>query len=176
MVNTMKSLIYAVGILVVLYLLSDGAFKQISAQRLDESIIQVSYPESYRGWTRVKSMVILKGHENYDAFGGFHHIYANAMALGSLKKGESFPTGSVLVFELFREIIEDSTISEGNRLVVGVMEKDKIRFEATAGWGFEDFKVVNGTYERAVTNASEQCLSCHSSQKANDYVYSSYKE
>lgn len=34
----------------------------------------VPYPDSYRDWTHVKSMVIQAGHPLYDAFGGIHHV------------------------------------------------------------------------------------------------------
>ncbi len=37
----------------------------------------VPYPEGYRNWTHVKSMVIHQGHPLFDAFGGIHHLYAN---------------------------------------------------------------------------------------------------
>ncbi len=41
---------------------------------------QVSYPEGYRQWTHVKSMVIQTGHPLFDSFGGTHHI----QCIGSL--------------------------------------------------------------------------------------------
>ncbi len=56
------------------------------------------------------------------------------------------------------------------------MEKDSERFPETAGWGFEDFKIKGDAYERAVTDAREQCLSCHETRKTSDYVYSAYRE
>jgi len=37
----------------------------------------VNYPEGYRQWPLVKSMVIQEGHKAYDMFGGIHQIYAN---------------------------------------------------------------------------------------------------
>lgn len=42
---------------------------------------QVAYPEGYREWRHVKSMVIARGHPLFDAFGGIHHIYANPPAV-----------------------------------------------------------------------------------------------
>jgi len=56
----------------------------------------VQYPDGYRGWVHVKSMVIQKGHPLYDSFGGIHHIYANKKALEALKKKNTFPDGAVL--------------------------------------------------------------------------------
>src|SRR5688572_1634215 len=61
---------------------------------------QVSYPEGYREWTHVKSMVIQKGHPLFDAFGGMHHIYANPAAADALRASKSFPDGAVFVFDL----------------------------------------------------------------------------
>ena len=37
---------------------------------------QVDYPEGYRQWTHLKSMVIQKGHPLANPFEGIHHVYA----------------------------------------------------------------------------------------------------
>ena len=97
---------------------------------------QVAYPDGYIGWERVKSMVIQEGHEHFQAFGGFHHVYANERAVAALKEREPFPKGAVLVFELFEAITDRHAVSEGQRLVIGVMEKDAERFADTERWGF----------------------------------------
>lgn len=34
----------------------------------------VPYPENYRQWQHVKTMVIEPGHALYGAFGGIHHL------------------------------------------------------------------------------------------------------
>jgi len=136
---------------------------------------KVAYPEGYRAWVHVKSMVVMKGHVHYDAFGGIHHVYANDKALAALKSGEPFPKGAVLVFDLLEEGIENGAIIEGSRKVIGVMEKDPDRFGETAGWGFEDFKQGDPN-QRLVTDMREQCMPCHETQKAHDYVYSVYRQ
>ena len=82
----------------------------------------------------------MEGHINYDAFGGIHHVYANDKAITALKEGKSFPKGAVSVFDLMEEKIENNTVIEGPRKVLGVMEKDPDSFHDTEGWGFEDFK------------------------------------
>jgi hypothetical protein len=135
---------------------------------------QVAFPEGYRDWTHVKSAVILQGHVNYNAFGGVHHVYANSRALTALKEGTTFPNGAVLVFDLLEERLENNAVSEGARKVIGVMVKDLDRFSETEGWGFEDFRQGDPS-RRSVTDMREQCLSCHESQKASDYVYSTYR-
>lgn len=143
---------------------------------LGDTTGDVAFPEGYREWNHVKSMVILEGHEHFEAFGGFHHVYANDEGLASLKKEEAFETGSVLVFELHEAVMADHSITEGPRLVIGVMEKAPDRFAATEGWGFEDFRVTDEGWERSVTDARRQCLSCHEKQRENDYVYSMYRK
>ncbi len=60
----------------------------------------VDYPEGYRAWPHVKSMVLQQGHPLFDTFGGLHHIYANAKALEAMKAGKPYPEGAVLVFDL----------------------------------------------------------------------------
>ena len=142
----------------------------------DQLDVHVAYPQNYRSWPHAKSMAILEGHKYFSLFGGIHHVYANDVAFAALEQGRSFPKGSVLVFDLLEAHTENNTVTEGRRQVIGVMEKDPDRFAETEGWGFEDFKFINGVPERQVTDASKQCLSCHESQKASDYVYTTYRK
>jgi hypothetical protein len=136
---------------------------------------QVPYPEGYRDWRHVKSMVIQEGHPLHAAFGGIHHLYANRKALDGYRSGR-FPDGAVIVFDLLEAQAGGNAIAEGSRKVVGVMHKDAKRFAATGGWGFEGFK-GNSQTERAVgANAAKACFECHTSQKQRDYVFSSPRE
>jgi len=135
----------------------------------------VPYPEGYRDWRHVKSMVIQQGHPLYDAFGGIHHIYANKKALAGYKSGK-FADGSVIIFDLLEAKTEGSAITEGNRKVVGVMHKDGRQYKDTGGWGFEGFKGGSKT-ERAVgKNAATACYQCHTQQKDKDFVFSTTRE
>ncbi len=133
----------------------------------------VKYPEGHRQWTQVKSMVIQQGHPLFESFGGIHHIYANKKALEAMKKGKPYPDGSVLVFDLLEAKTGNNAIVEGPRKIIGVMEKDSMRFAQTGGWGFEGFK--DDTRERAVTDPKGACFNCHEPQKKTDYVFSSYR-
>jgi hypothetical protein len=93
----------------------------------------VPYPQGFREWTHVKSMVIQPGHALFDAFGGMHHLYANKKALAGYKAGGKFADGSVIVFDLLDAKSADNTVQEGARKVVGVMVKDARRYAATSG-------------------------------------------
>ncbi|GMU94640.1 MULTISPECIES: cytochrome P460 family protein [Ignavibacterium] len=135
---------------------------------------EVAYPDGYRNWTHVKTLILEKGHPLYEAFGGIHHIYANKKALDGYKAGNRFGDGSVIVFDLLETVAADNAISEGKRKVVGVMEKNSKKFKDTGGWGFEGFK--GDSRERVVKNMDGECFSCHLSQKDKDYVFSEYRK
>lgn len=135
---------------------------------------QVPYPQGYRQWTHVKTMQILPGHPLFDAFGGVHHIYANAKAMQGYRSGR-FPEGAVIVFDLREARTEGAAVVAGPRKVVGVMHRDAKRWPGTGGWGFEGFK-GESTTERAVgAEAKTACFGCHAPQKARDYVFSSFE-
>lgn len=133
----------------------------------------VKYPEGYRNWVHVKSMVIQQGHALFGSFGGIHHIYANDKALKAMKSGKLYPDGAVLVFDLLEATSDNNAVVEGPRKIVGVMEKNTKKFAETGGWGFEGFK--GDTKERAVTDPKNACFSCHEPQKATDFVFSKYR-
>lgn len=133
----------------------------------------VGYPEGYRHWTHVKSMVILPGHPLENPFAGIHHIYANDPAMDGLKRG-AYRDGSVFVFDLLEYAEADHAGAEGARKLIGVMKKDAKQFAATGGWGFAGFKGDSRT-ERLVTDAGAGCFACHASQKDRDYVFSAMR-
>ncbi len=135
----------------------------------------VPYPQGYRAWQHVKSMVIQPGHPLHESFGGIHHLYANKKAERGYAAGK-FPDGSVIIFDLLEANAGDNAITEGNRKVVGVMHKDSRKYRDTGGWGFEGFK-GNSKTERAVgKNAATACFACHAPQKDRDYVFSSLRD
>lgn len=131
----------------------------------------VPYPDGYRSWFHVKSMVIEEGHPLFASFGGLHHLYANAKALEGYRSGR-YPDGSIIVFDLLAAERVDNAVSAGARKVVGVMHKDSQRYAATGGWGFEGFAADSKT-ERAVgDNAATACFDCHRSRESADFVFS----
>jgi hypothetical protein len=134
----------------------------------------VPYPEGYRAWTHVKSMVIEKGHPLYEAFGGIHHLYANRQAMQGYRSGK-FPAGSVIVFDLLEAKRADGAVQEGARKVVGAMRKDPAKWQDTGGWGFEGFKGDSKTERAAGDKAAAACFQCHASQKDKDFVFSGYR-
>jgi Cytochrome P460 len=84
---------------------------------LAEDKPNVQLPTDYRGWTHVKSMVILPGHPLYDSLRRDTSHYANPAALEGYKSG-SFPDGSIIVFDRLEAINADNAITEGKRSIV----------------------------------------------------------
>ncbi len=134
----------------------------------------IDYPDGYRMWTHIKSLVLHKGHALENPFLGIHHIYANEQGVAGIKSGQ-FEGGSVLVFDLLEYLTHDNASSEGDRVLLGVMVKDSASFSATGGWGFEGFK-GNSRTQRLVNDGGESCYTCHTSEKDNDFVFSRWRE
>jgi hypothetical protein len=141
--------------------------------RADDTM--VPYPEGYRDWRHIKSMVIGFGHPLYDSFGGIHHLYANARALEGYATG-TFPDGAVIAFDLLEAVSADNAVQEGSRKVLGVMHRDAKRHAATGGWGFEGFAGGDATKRAVGANAAEACYACHAAQSASDFVFSTYRD
>ena len=137
--------------------------------------LQVPYPQGYRDWHHVKSMVINEGHPLFGAFGGIHHLYANGKAMQGYEGGP-FPDGSVIVFDLLEAPSEGNAVTEGARKVLGVMHKDTKTFKATGGWGFEGFGGGDRANRVVGNNAATACFACHQPQKAQDYVFSRLRD
>jgi len=135
---------------------------------------KIPYPNDYRNWSHVKSMVIEPGHPLENPFQGIHHVYGNEKALQGLKNG-NYLDGSVLVFDLLNYVEKNNTIQEGSRKLVGVMHKDAKKYAKTGGWGFEGF-AANSKTERLTKDGGDSCFSCHSPQKSNDYVFSRFRD
>lgn len=134
----------------------------------------IAYPEDYRQWSHIKTMLIEPGHQLENPFQGIHHIYANQEAYKGLESGE-YPDGSILVFDLLNYIEKDKTIQEGERKLVGVMVKDAKKYAETGGWGFEGF-AGNSRTDRLVSDGGTSCFGCHAPQKAGDFVYSKLRK
>lgn len=136
---------------------------------------EVPYPDGYRDWYHVKSMVIEEGHPLYGAFGGIHHLYANNKALEGYRSN-TFPDGAVIIFDLLEAEHDDNAVTEGDRKVVGVMHKDATKFAATGGWGFEGFGGGDPTNRVVGADAASACFACHQPQKDQDYTFSRLRD
>jgi hypothetical protein len=132
--------------------------------------------QRYKGWNHVKSMVIFdKNHPLFEPFGGIHHVYANDIALATIKKNErrKFPDGSVIVFLLYEAEDVKGAYVEGKKKIEAFMVKDSKKYQSTGGWGFYAY---DGKGKSLVRDMRRDCFSCHAQVKELDYVFSVYKE
>jgi hypothetical protein len=44
----------------------------------------VPYPDGFRSWTHVKSLIVGRDHESFAKRGGIHHYYANDKAVAAI--------------------------------------------------------------------------------------------
>lgn len=136
----------------------------------------VDYPNGYRNWTHVKSLILEPGHALYASFGGLHHIYANGKAMRGYQTGK-FPDGAVIVFDLLEVNKGGNAIAEGSRKIVGVMQRDARRFKDTGGWGFEGFAKGDPKQRAVGDQAKGACFGCHLEQAGQTgYVFSAWRE
>lgn len=140
----------------------------------DTELTKVPYPEGYRSWEHVKSMLIQSGHPYEDAFKGIHHIYADDKAMQGLKNGY-YSEGARFVFDLLEAVEKDKTIQEGPRKLIAVMHKDTEQFSQTGGWGFEGF-AGNSHITRIVTDGGNACFKCHTPMAEKGHVFSELRD
>ena len=89
---------------------------------------KVAFPDGYRSWQHVKSVVVGPEHKSFAAEGGkIFEFYANPNAVEGYRTGK-FPNGSVLVRETLKTIAGEGELKgilrEGERSGLDVMVKD----------------------------------------------------
>jgi hypothetical protein len=133
----------------------------------------VPYPDGFRSWTHVKSIIVGPDHETFAKRGGIHHYYANEAAVAGYRAG-SFPDGSIVVDEaVFTKDGEGRARGitlEGERRFLDVMAKDSRRYASTGGWGYEHFDRSETTGQLSPSDQAA-CSACHSKSPA-DHVFS----
>jgi hypothetical protein len=141
-----------------------------------EPTVLIPFPEGYRNWVHVKSAVNEPSHPQFGKFSGMYHIYANRRALEGYRTGR-FPEGSVLVFDLRKSRTENHVTQAAGRHFIDVMVKDRSKYKETGGWGYEEF--WGGSPDKRTVSAGRRemtCHSCHESQSARDFVFSSISD
>lgn len=133
-----------------------------------------AYPDGYRDWSHVKSMVIHPGHALADPFQGIHHVYANDAAREGLKNG-NYADGAVFAFDLLEYDTADNASTEGERVLLGAMVKDSDQYSETGGWGFEAWQ-GDSRSGGMVTDGGAGCFGCHEQVADRDYVFSQWRE
>jgi len=165
MENNSNQIVRRTGVFVVFFVFAYG----ITATERSE----VPFPDGYRSWQHVKSVVIGPEHKSFASEGGkSFQFYANPQAVEGYRAGK-FPNGSVVVRETLRTIAGEGEskgiLNEGERSGLDVMRKDDRLYKETGGWGFETFDSKNSG--RLAEKDRAQCYACHSKQKDHDLVF-----
>ena len=147
----------------------------VSAQTTD---YDVPFPAGLRDWFEVNSMIVTKDSPIFGQLGGMHLIHVNAKGLPTLQKGGSFPypDGTIFADDVHEFSVKDSASVEGAKKFVTVMVKDAKKYASTGGWGFQVW--VGGDPSKPqipdAGHAITACFVCHTPQKVQDYVFSTY--
>ena len=153
----------------------------------------VEYPEAFRSFTHVTTGIVTPGFtmnvngEDVDLGAqvpGLHNIYANRRAMIGYRqlaaaRPTRFPEGAVIAFDLWEPgVLNSGTGSftfQKQRLAVAVMEKNRQKYYATGGWGFQVFDPV--TQKPLLKPADQEaCFACHEAltEKGADFVFSRF--
>ena len=147
------------------------------------SLPEVPYPDGYRQWQHVSSVVLPLPKDAAEKFpkekiaaaphGLIFNIYANAAAQEGYRTGH-FPDGAVLIADWF--ILEERgpSLIQGPRKSINVMVRDA-RYTETGGWAFEDFDKDSHTTRNVGANAVKMCFECHNRAKDHEFVFSRLK-
>ena len=138
----------------------------------------VPFPNGFRDWFVVNSMIVTKDSPISAQIGGMHIIYVNAKGLPTLKAGGPFPypDGTIFADDVHEFSVKDGSYVEGNKKVVTVMIKDAQKYSTNGGWGFQAWG--GGEPSKPLVpdaaHATQACFVCHTPQKAQDFTFSTY--
>ncbi|MEK6578680.1 MAG: cytochrome P460 family protein [Bdellovibrionota bacterium] len=144
----------------------------------DGGAVKVDYPNNYRDWSHIKSMVIFnKSHPLFDAFAGIHHVYGNKSAIDSLKKDAAFPKGATLAFDLLAIEEASGAYTEGKRKFLAVMVYDTAKYKDSKGWGWQVFADGDAKKPQLKTIAEQAaCAACHTEVQSKHFVFTGWRK
>ena len=155
-----------------------GILMSLAALSIVSADDQVPFPNSFRDWFLVNSMIVTKDSPIFGQIGGLHLIYVNAKGLPALKKGGPFPypDGTIFADDVHEFSIKDGSYVEGAKKAVTVMVKDAKKYGTNGGWGFQVW--AGGDPSKPLlpnaAAATQACFVCHTPQKGQDYTFSTY--
>jgi cytochrome P460 len=152
-----------------------AAFLSVAALFAAQAGDALRLPAGFEHWYLVNSMLVTKDSPQFDTIGGLHHIYVNDVGLARLKKGGStpYPDGTVFTDDVREFSLVDGSYTQGKRKAIPMMLKDSKKYGSTGGWGFQAW--ADGDPKKPlVTDPVKACFGCHTSQKANDFTFSTY--
>jgi len=138
----------------------------------------VRFPNDFRNWYAVNSMIVTNDSPISGQIGGMHIIYVNAKGFATLKRGGPlpYPDGTMFADDVHDFSVKDGSYVEGSKKAVTVMVKDAKRYGTTGGWGFQVW--AGGDSKKPLVpdtaHAVKACFTCHIPRKDHDYTFSTY--
>jgi hypothetical protein len=138
----------------------------------------VPFPNGFRNWFVVNSMIVTKDSPMSAQIGGMHIIYVNTKGLPTLKKAGPFPypDGTMFADDVHEFSVNAGSYVEGSKKAVTVIVKDAAKYASTGGWGFQVW--AGGDPSKPLipdaAHAIQACFACHTPQKAQDFTFSTY--
>lgn len=121
----------------------------------------------FRSWTHTKSMVIV---DRSNGLYGMHNVYANDIALATLKGGGSYKEGAEFAVSFHELETKDGGMTQGKKIKVGFMRKDA-KAAGTDGWIYSALGPDGSPKEIDPVKA---CFECHKKAKDSDFIFSKY--
>jgi hypothetical protein len=121
-------------------------------------------------------MSAIKDSPVFGGVDGLHIIHVNARGLAALKKGDAFPHPEGIIFADDVHELSVRATAEGAKKFVTVMVKDARKYPSTGEWGFQVWLGGDPSKPQipAAAHAIQACFVCHTPQKAQGYVFSTY--
>jgi hypothetical protein len=170
-----RRIIYLSGAIVVL---TGGLFYIACASGdADEAaapIFGIKIPTGYRDWA-VVSVAHEEGNNN-----DLRAVLGNNVAIKAYREGKlPFPDGTVIARLAWSYVPSEQnnkvfgraqSFVAGPPINIQFMIKDSVRYPATGGWGFAQFKDGKPAQETVL----KTCFPCHQPFKAGDLVFTHY--
>jgi Cytochrome P460 len=152
-----------------------GMFAVMGSVFAQSTANDVPFPNGFRDWFLVNTMIVTKNSPMFEQIGGLHHIYVNTVALPTLKSSGPYPypDGSVFADDVHDFSVKDGSYVEGNKKAVTVMVKDAKKYASTGGWGFQVW-AGGDPAKPLIGDATKPCFVCHTPQKSQDFTFSTY--
>jgi len=150
-------------------------FGTLSAGSADDG---VPFPNGFRDWFFVNSLTATADSPLFGHVAGVHHIYVNAKGLPTLKAGGPFPypDGTIFADDVHEFSAKEGASLGGAKKFVTVMVKEAKKYARTGGWGFQVWAAGDPTKPQVpdIAHSVAACFVCHTPQRVQDYVFSSY--
>ena len=137
-------------------------------------IFGINIPPGYRDW-RVITVAHEAGNNN-----DLRAVLGNDIAIKAYRQGTlPFPDGTIIARLAWSYVPSEEnnkvfghaqSFVAGEPINIQFMVKDSIKYAATGGWGFAQFKDGKPADEATL----ETCFPCHQPFKARDLVFSHY--